>query len=300
MLPRNRRGPSPHLISVVRVTSTAIRGVVREGDIKTLEWWNCIFVQLRRGASPPLATTPSTTGDTRRSSRQKKEVDHGADHRNRRAGGGGPSAAEVARGAEAAGGHSGEKGEGRGAASGKLGAEEVTPPFPLPLSHMLSRTFSFEAAFDALRMEVAGDDGREDSHSIAETDHLSGHGVRGGLFSSPEAAEPPHNCSVDGASGALDGERIGLRRSSESVGLPTFVDSGGDDTQKNSRDGIERRQRREGLVRRRNDAASAVLEVKGVQVDVKAIAPKGDDDCAAGDDLDTTKVRDLIVCLVAG
>lgn len=295
MLLRNRRGPSSHLISAVRVTSTAVRGVVREGDIKTLDWWKCLFVELRRGTPPPLVTTPAKAGETRCSTRQEKRVDHGADQREREAGGGGPSGGEVA-GGEAARGHSGERGERRGAISDRLGAGEGPPPFPLPFPPMLSPVFSFEAAFDALRMEVAGDDNREDYDigCIAETDHLSGHDVGGERFSNPEAAEPPHTSSVDGARDAVGGERLlGLCRSSEPAGSPSFVDSGGDDTQQTRRDRVERRQRREGLVRRPNDAASAVVEVKGVQVEMKTSASKGED-YAAGDDLDTTKVRGLI------
>lgn len=289
---RDRRGPSSHLISAVRVTSTALRGVIREGDIRAFEWWNSLFVRFRRGAPPPVATTPAKIGDVRRS-REAREVDHAPGHRGRGVGGGGQSAAAFAWD-EAAGGESnGECVEGGGGVTGgAVGAEgDVGTLLPLPFTQLLSPVFSFEAAFGALRIEVAGDDNGEDSgvDSAAETGHPSSRGAGEDRLSSPEEAEPPRNSTaVDSASDALGGENIGLCRSSKSAGLPA-IDSEGNDARRNRWDGVQRHRRREGLVRRQNDAPSAVAEAKGLRVEMKAMAAKGDG-CTLGDDPDMTKV----------
>lgn len=304
--PWNRRGLSSHLISAVRVTSTAVRGVIREGDIKAFESWRSLFAPFRRGASPLLATTPAKTGGFHHSREEEDEEekeegsDHAVHHRGREAGGGGPSAVAV-EGDDTAG-DSGEEGEARGVTGGGIGTEqdqedEVGPLLPLPFPPMLSPAFSFEAAFEALRIEVAGDDGEgSDIGSIAETGGLGGGGAEEDHWSSPEAAGGLHNSSVDGASDGFGGENIGLCRSSESAGLPA-VGNDGDDTQQNRRGGVQRRQRRESLARRQKDAPSAVAELKRVQVEMKTIVPN-DDGCAAGDDPDTRKVS-LVSFLVA-
>lgn len=288
-------GGSSHLIHVVRITSSELRGVVREGDIKALENWNCLLVQFRRGAPQSSATTlAAKTGDIRRS-REEKEVDDAADHyhRGREAGGGSPSGvAGAGAGDEVAHGDDGDNGEGRGVTGNVIGAEEeVDPLFLSPFLHMLSPVFSFEAAFEALRIEVAGVEDGDDSDidSMAEVGHLSSRGMGEYRLSMPEAAEAPHNSVFDGARDALGGEKRGLCRSSKAAGLPA-VGSDVDDAQRSRWEGVQRRQRREGLVRRRKDSRSAVAEVKWLQLESKTSASKGDD-CAAGGDLDTTKAR---------
>ncbi|CAN0193289.1 unnamed protein product [Ectocarpus sp. 12 AP-2014] len=121
-----RRGIGCHLVSAVRVISTSLRGVIREGDIRAFDSWRGIFVT-SKGKSCGAATPPGGDGF------------------------GGP-----ATGRDAGGDAGGDADEERNAAGGGIGTaadEEI-----LPRWSFLSPTLSMEASLEGLRLEVVGDE----------------------------------------------------------------------------------------------------------------------------------------------
>ncbi|CAM9939479.1 unnamed protein product, partial [Ectocarpus fasciculatus] len=128
------RGIGRHLVSAVRVISTSLRGVIREGDITAFDTWRAVFIR------PPVESCGAA-------------VPPGKDRYR------GPATGRDA---------GGDAGEERNAAGGGAGTAahegKGWPPWPF----FLSPTLSFEASLEALRLEVVGDEeagcvGTEDS-----------------------------------------------------------------------------------------------------------------------------------------
>ncbi|CAM9796483.1 unnamed protein product, partial [Ectocarpus sp. 8 AP-2014] len=118
----DRRGIGCHLVSAVRVISTSLRGVIREGDIRAFDLWRGIFVATERkscGAADP----PGGDGFGR----------PGTGHD--------------------AGGDAGEERNAAGGGVGTAADEEFSPPWSF-----LSPALSLEASLEGLRLEVVGDE----------------------------------------------------------------------------------------------------------------------------------------------
>lgn len=274
------------MVSAVRVTSSSLRGVVREGDIRALESWRYLFSASRTVAPGPLPATCAAAPEASVDFRQEESA--AAHGHSKDARGGGARAAVVpaegdaagGRGGDAAGGGAGVRGRAEEAAEEEE-EENAGPELYAPFPPMLSPVFSFEAAFEELRLEVAGDEGADadDVGGVAERGGLGGAGGvdQEGRSRRPEAAEEGFHRKADGLGAAVGGGGWGLSRSAESAEPP-----------RSAVGGFQRRRRWwRSQVRRRSGAPSAVAEVKGIHAAVKSI------------DADSTKVRLLLLLLLS-
>lgn len=252
--------PSSHLVSAVRVTSSSLRGVIHESDINAFELWRDLFVSSRSGAPGPVPAEASV---------DLRQEESGAGQAGSEDARGGDAAATVPPEDDAAGdqrgGAAGVGKEVQGRAAEGAGNVDPEPSFALPL--MVSPAFSFEAAFETLRLEVAGDDAVHEVGGYAEAGGLGwAEGVEPGRRSGSEAAEVFHGKAVGGGGGKV------LSPQAESA-----------DTPRPGQPGVFERRWRRSQVRRRSDAPNAVFEVKGVHAGVKTVV--------ASDDVGSTKVR---------
>lgn len=291
-----------HLVSAVRVTSTSLRGVVHEGDIAAFESWRSIFVPPRRHG---VRTLPSATEAM---AGAQGEMEGLSDFRSGVGDSDDVNAAAAATAAAAV--HlrsSRESGEdSRDAHGGEVGDEGQVGPLLLTFPAVLSPTLSVEAAFGALRIEVAGSEGGgdDDTDGDGRTSTKatgSSEGVGGGPEEEHEIgspAVPAPSTSREGlgvdcydADGdpAVGGQESCASRTAEAVpaGIPAEQDSEGDNTRAGRSRGVPRR---ESFLRRRLGAPSAVVEAKDIRVGVDAVVSVDDGDRAAGDDAGATKV----------
>lgn len=159
--------------------------------------------------------------------------------------------------------------------------------FPFPL--MLSPVFSFDAAFEALRLEVVGDDGGDTAAVVGGIRETGGFGGAGGVeregrSGRPEAEEDSHRKAGGVRRAAVGRGGKGLSRpveeeSAESSGV-AGADGAGDTARRGNSGASERRRRRSQVWRRSGAPSSAVVEVKGVHAGAKTVAPSDDVDCS--------------------
>jgi len=292
------------LVTAVRVASTSLRAVVREGDMRTFEAWRGALSRLR-GVSPSSRPSPTASpGKTEGSLGSGREGSGAAfaaalGHAGETGGGwggGGRGTAVAVEGGERRG-PSGGGGDRAAEAEESEEDEGAGPPLPPVLVAMLSPVFSFAAAFESLRLEVTGDEAGVDG-----VDDGAGGGAETGCFGgagfeekeeeeerrgSPGMATEGPGSAVDGGSGAAAAGRKsrGAHRAAELADPPAAVVGGDGD-----RDGATQPDRREGLrsrwpprqqqqqqqgpqrpARRQHDAPYVVAELKGVHAEARAV-----------------------------
>ena len=266
--------PSSHLVSAVRVTSSSLRGVVHEGDLKALESWTNLLAASCSGAQERSFPGKAASLDFRRDESGAAHARSGEEQDSRRGDEGGDAAG---------GGRTAAKGRGEGGGGGGVASTAVDPGPYFPFPPVLSPVFSFEAAFEALRLEVAGDeDGGnavEAGGCVAEVGGTGGAAgaEQGGRSGRPEAAEDFLR-KADGVRAAVGcgGKNFSLPvESGGSSGMLAGADGGADVARPELSGASEHRWRRRSQARQRSGAPSAVVEVKGVHAGVKTVASSG-------------------------
>lgn len=269
------------MVSAVRVASSSLRGVVREADIRAFESWRNLFVSPRRGAPGGEGLPVAARAAPVAPAGLKREGRSGGGHDRRREDerSGDASAVSAKEDVTTTGGH-GAGAKRRAAAGGKSVGQGL-----LSFPPMLSPVFSLEAAFDALRLEVAGDDA-DDVVGGSVADYIGGFG----------------GAKAGGGSAAAGGKSTNLSRSAESASASSSSGASaasvdGDSIPRSEHSGEfeqwQWRWRRRSQVRRRSGAPGAVAEVKGVHAGVKIVVSSS----SSSGDVDSGKVckRRLLV-----
>lgn len=266
------------MVSAASVTASPLRSVIREEDVRAFKLWSSLVAPAPSASSPPVAKP--ATADRHHDRIRQAVVDLGNS-------GASSFPADASRGGKGA-----RRTGGGGGGAGYRGQGERSSL--IPLASVLSPSFAFSFALDALRLEVVGGAGN------GECGLADGARDRGTV----EAAGG--NGSVVGGSGCGDGGGSCLPRSMASSHSAAGVGGGGsgggggggergaggwadgkDTAGFDMGLGERRRRRRWRPCLPRDGTLSAVVEIKGVRVETKKTAAAGD--------MDTEKVGSRVI-----